>query len=74
MKPHAEFRVRFGERNGLGGMRRADEQTGAGQQAVRVSFGDRRVDGRVEPEIVGIDDQQLHEQSGAPGRSWPETP
>jgi hypothetical protein len=35
---------------------------------------DRRIDGRVEPEIVGIDDQQLHKQSGAPGGSWPETP
>ena len=74
MKPEAEVRVRFGERNGLGGMWRADEQTGAGQQTSRMGLDDRRVDGRVEPEIVGIDDHQLHEQSGAPGGSWPETP
>jgi hypothetical protein len=57
MQADAELGQPAGARHCIGGSRAADHQARGRQNAVKMGLFDGLVDGRVEPEIVGADNQ-----------------
>ena len=70
MQTDAKFGQSVGTRYGIGGSVSPDHQARGGEYPVPMRSFDRLVDCRVEPEIVGADDQSPQLMISRPRRNW----
>ena len=70
MQTDAKFGQPAGPRHRIGGGTSADHQARSGEDPMPVRLFDRLVDRRVEPEIVGADDQSLQLVISRPRKNW----
>ena len=70
MQTDAKFGQSAGTRHRIGGSICPDHQARGGEDSVPMRLFDRLVDCRVEPEIVGADDQSPQLVISRPRRNW----